>query len=72
LVAATIPDVNADGLRTARSFKLLLPQSAQELGLQFDGQVADLIKKKRAFAGKLEASDALRQSAGERPPLMTE
>src|SRR5207253_9601096 len=47
-------------------------QNAQQLRLQFDGHVADLVEKKRAAVGVLEAPFAQAVGAGEGVRLVAE
>src|SRR5262249_20293900 len=58
------PHVHADGVRATQALELLLLQSAEKLGLQFQGDVADLIEEQRPLVGQLEAADLLHDGAG--------
>src|SRR6185503_19428660 len=49
--------VDVDGPRTAETFDLSFLQHAQQLGLHFERQLADLVEENRAAIGQLESSD---------------
>src|SRR5205823_5083760 len=63
------PHVHPDRLRAAEALELLLLQHAQQLGLQFSRDVADLVEEQRPLVGQLEAADLLADGPGERPPF---
>ena len=65
-------NIHMDGARAAQPFEFVLLQNPQELGLQFERNIADLVEKQRAAMGQLEAADALRNGAGERALFMAE
>src|SRR5581483_5506286 len=65
------PDFRFDRTRAAKPLEFLFLQYAQELWLQFQGNLADFIEKKRSLVRKLEASDALRDCAGESASLVS-
>ena len=65
-------NIHMDGARAAQPFEFVLLQNPQELGLQFERNIADLVKKQRASMGQLEAADALRNGAGEGALFMAE
>ena len=54
-------NIDMDGARAAQAFEFLLLQNAQELGLQFERNIADLVEKQRAAMGQLEAADVAAQ-----------
>src|SRR5262249_2185887 len=64
--------IDLQRLGAPQALELLLLENAQELGLQFERDVADLIQKQRAVVGELEAADLLRDRAGERAALVAE
>ena len=66
------PDVDADRPGAAEPLELLLLQHAQQLRLQLQRNVADLVQEQRAAVRELEATDALRDRAGERALLVPE
>jgi hypothetical protein len=49
-------DIDFDGFVAADSFKLLFLEHAQQLGLQFERDVADLVEKQCAAVGDLETA----------------
>jgi len=59
------PHVHFDGPAAAHTLELLLLNGAEQLGLQVQGQLADLIEEKRAAVRRLEATDALRDRVNE-------
>ena len=65
-------DVDTDGARAAQPFEFLFLQNAQQLGLEFEGDVPDFIQKQRSLVGEFEAADLLRDGAGERAPFVAE
>src|SRR5262245_23681307 len=64
--------VHPDRSRTPQSLEFLLLQDAEQLRLQFGGNVPDFIEKKRSLIGQFEATDLLHDRAGERALLVTE
>ena len=50
----------------------MILQHAQEFGLQFDGDVADFVQKKRAALGQLKLAEAAVEGAGERALFVAE
>ena len=54
------------------ALELAVLDGAQQLGLEVEGQFADLVEEERAVVGDLEAAPALRVGAGERPFLVAE
>ena len=66
------PDVGADGLRAAKTLEFVLLKHAQQLGLQFRRNVADLVQEQRALVRQFEASDPLVDGAGESAAFMPE
>ena len=59
------PDVYGNRARTADPFELLLLQCAQNLGLEFQGKVADFIQEECSLMGQLQPSDLLRDRSRE-------
>jgi hypothetical protein len=55
------------GAGAAQALELLLLQDAQELGLEFERDVADLVEEDRAAVRQFEAAEALGDGAGEGP-----
>jgi hypothetical protein len=53
------------GERLADELVFAVFQHAQQLGLQFERQFADLVEQQRAFAGFLEIAGAAAAGAGE-------
>src|SRR5580700_3179053 len=66
------PRIDSSGMRASEPFELLLLDRAEELGLQFDWQIADFVEKQRAAVGRLEAAHAGCHSAGKRASLIPE
>src|SRR5208337_1616853 len=64
--------VRREGARTSQAFELALLQDAQQLGLQLEGNLANLIQEDGSAIGQLEATDPLRNGAGEGASLMSE
>jgi hypothetical protein len=64
--------VDGDGPRSAQALDLALLQSAQQLGLQVERQLAHLVEKERALVGQLQTADLARNGAGERALLVAE
>ena len=64
--------VDRAGLRAAHALELAVLQDAQQLGLQRDGQLADLVQEQRPPVGQLEAAELARQGAGEGALLVAE
>src|SRR5271165_3358234 len=64
--------VRGEGARTAQAFELALLQHAQQFGLEFERNFANLIQEYGSPIGQLKAADALRDGAGEGAPLMSE
>src|SRR5260370_16549182 len=60
-------DTRADaaGVRGSEAFEFARFQDAQELGLQVEGNIRDLVEKRRAAISKLKAADAVRAGIGE-------
>src|SRR5882762_6283642 len=56
----------------AQPFKLTFLQSAQQFGLDLDGNVPDLIQEERALVGQFEAPNLLCNRARERASFMSE
>jgi hypothetical protein len=46
-------DVHLVGVAATQSFEFLLLQDAQQFGLKFQRNVADLVKKERAFVRRI-------------------
>src|SRR5262249_18359458 len=65
-------DVDRPHLRRAQAPDLPLLERAQELGLDVEGQLADLVEEDGAAAGGLEGADALGVGAGEGAALVAE
>src|SRR4030095_15941830 len=65
---------NIDANRSGRSepLEFLFLQDAQELRLQLQRNVADLVEEERAAVRQLEATEFLRDGAGERALLVPE
>src|SRR5688572_23986747 len=66
------PHVHPLGPRAAEALKLTLLQDAQQLGLYFRGDIADLVQEQRALVRELETADPLRRRTGKRTLLMSE
>ncbi len=64
--------VRAERSGASQSLKLALLQYPQKLRLQFEGDLADLVKKRSPPVRQLEPADALRDCPGERSSLMAE
>src|SRR5207247_5449594 len=64
--------VGMQSARAANAVEFARLQHAQELGLRLQRQLADLIQKKRAAVGELEATTALLRGAGEGAFLVAE
>src|ERR1017187_8582390 len=60
------------GLIAAQPFKLLLLQYSQQLGLKFEGDIANLVEEKGAFVCLFEATYFTSDCAGECSLFMTE
>ena len=60
------PHVDALGPRAAEAFELALLQHAQQLGLHFHRDVADLVEEQRAAVRQLESARPARRRARER------
>src|SRR5438477_6379149 len=56
--------------RAPQALEFTLLQDTQELGLEFQGDVTDLVQKQRALVGQLHPADLLRDRAGEGTPLV--
>jgi len=65
-------DVDGDGFGAAEAFKGLLLEGAEELGLEFEGNVADFIEEEGAVVGHFEAADLLAERAGEGAAFVAE
>jgi hypothetical protein len=65
-------DVNLKGAVASQAFELLFLKNAEELWLQFEGQISDFIEKQRAAVSRLKSSHRLSDSAGESASLVTE
>ncbi len=59
------PDIDGDGLRAADALKRHFLQDAEQLGLDFQVDVADLVEKKCAAVGLLKTADAVAVCSGE-------
>src|SRR5580700_4343865 len=57
--------VDGNRSRTADALELLFLQSAQNLGLEFQGQVSHFIQEKSSLMSQLQASDLLRDCSRE-------
>ena len=66
------PHIHVYRFSASQAFKFLFLEDAQELGLEFERDITDLIKKEGAAVSQLEAADPLRDCAGERALLVTE
>ena len=64
--------VDGDGPRAAQALDLALLQSAQQLRLQVERQLAHLVEEERALVRQLQAADFARDGAGERALLVAE
>ena len=60
------------GAIAAEPLKLLLLQNAEQFRLQFQGDVADFVKKQRASVPQFKSSDFLRNCSGERSFFVAE
>ena len=65
-------DVNLVRTVAAEPLEFLLLQDAQQFRLKFQRNVADLVKKERAFVGEFEPSRFLGDGAGERSFFVAE
>ncbi len=59
-------------MRASETFELLLLDRAEELGLQFDWQIADFVEQQRAAVRHLKASHSGRHSPSKRTSLIPE
>src|SRR6202007_1469663 len=66
------PNVHANSPRTTETFKFALLQSAQQLWLQVQTDIANFVQKERPAIGQLESACLLHQRAGERPLFVPE
>ena len=66
------PDIDVNGLVAADPFKGFLFQDAEQFGLNFHADFADLIEKDGAAVGLLEAADPLFVRTGERAFFVAE
>src|SRR6185295_12865161 len=66
------PRIYSCGMRASEAFEFLLLDRAEELGLQFDWQIADFVEKQRAAVGRLKAADSGRHRSGKRASLIPE
>jgi len=64
--------VHARCLGAAQTFKFLFLEHAQELGLEFEGDVADLVEEQGASIRQFEPSDFSSNRAGESSSLVPE
>src|SRR5271166_1128002 len=64
--------VSLECLGTSQAFELALLQDAQQFGLEFKWNLANLIQEYCAPIGQFKAADALRDGAGEGASLMSE
>src|SRR5262249_52428192 len=64
--------VDTFGVRAAQSLELPLLQGAKKLRLDLGRDVADLVQEEAPAIGQFQASDLLRDGAGERALLMAE
>src|SRR5271155_4864513 len=53
-------DINLLGPSASQTFKLPFLQGAEQLGLDLDGNIANLVEKQRALIGELKPSNLLR------------
>jgi hypothetical protein len=65
-------DVNLEGAVASQAFELLFLKNAEELWLQFGGQISDFIEKQRAAVSRLKSSHRLSDGAREGTSLVTE
>ncbi len=61
-----------DRRSAADALDLVLLEDAEQLGLGFQGELADLVQEQGAPVGQLEAADAPGDGAGEGPFLVAE
>src|SRR5260370_41316098 len=66
------PDFEGIILCTTKPLKLVFLKRAQQLGLQFEGNIADFIKEKGAATGQFDTTNPSLDSAGECSALVTE
>src|SRR5580693_781511 len=64
--------VNLKGAVASQALELLFLKNAEELWLQFEGQIADFIEKQRAAVSRLKSSHRLSDGAREGTSLVTE
>src|SRR5271167_4062819 len=64
--------VRREGARASQAFELALLQDAQQFGLEFERNLSNLIQEDGSPIGQLEATDPLRNGAGEGASLMSE
>src|SRR5581483_5474982 len=62
--------VHVHGLVAAQPLELLLLENAQELGLEFERNVADFVEEQGAAVGEFEPSEFTGHRAGEGAPLV--
>jgi hypothetical protein len=65
-------DVDFDRLRTTKPLELALLNYAEQLDLQFQGQLANFIEKDRSSRGQFKTPKLAREGAGKRSSLMAE
>src|SRR6266404_821825 len=63
--------VNLLGPSASQAFKLPSLQSAEQLGLDLDGNISNLVEKQRALIGELKPSNLLRNRPGKGPLLVS-
>jgi len=61
-----------NGAGGPEAFEFMLLQNAEQFGLQFQRNVADVIEENGAFVGELEAANFLGNGSGERAALVAE
>src|SRR5215831_4834012 len=66
------PHVDLSGARRADSFEFAFLEHTQQLGLEFEGQIADLVEEQGATVRELEAALTLRYRIRERAALVAE
>ena len=66
------PKVDAHGPCAADAFELTILEHAQQLGLEFERQLADLVEKDGSTVGGFELASLLGDSAGKGAPFVPE
>src|SRR5579872_7144760 len=65
-------DIDSNSAGTSESFKFLLLKDTQKFGLEFDGEIADLVEEERPAVGELEPANPGGDGSGEGAAFNTE